>query len=141
MKRGTKMSINRQNTIAVSRTDWHKPVLLISLLLVIFSLLMMTWSAVRAETIEAGNLNGKALSLLAPVYPPLAKQMHITGMIKVDVVVSESGKVETAKVASGSAMLRQPAVDAALKAKFAPTLKAGAPVKVAGFLQYDFKLD
>lgn len=106
------------------------------------SLLLATWVSVRAaETIEGGNLNGKALSLPVPDYPPLAKQTRVTGIVKVDVLVSENGKIESAKAASGPMLLKQAAVDAANKAKFAPTLKAGAPVKVSGFLQYEFKLN
>lgn len=113
-----------------------------SLLVLVFCTCVPIWVSVQAtETVESGNLNSKALSLPTPQYPAIAKQSRVTGLVKVDVVVNESGKVESAKAASGNMMLRQAAVDAALRAKFAPTLKAGAPVKVAGFLQYEFKLE
>ena len=136
------MSFKYQNTIAVTRQDWRKTFLLSGVALMVFSLMLATWVSVRAaETVEAGNLNGKALSLPVPEYPPLAKQTRVTGIVKVDVVVSENGKVESAKASSGPMLLKQSAVDAANKAKFAPTLKAGAPVKVSGFLQYEFKLN
>jgi len=116
--------------------------LFLSLFVVVLSACLPIWVSVQAtETVESGNLNSKALSLPTPQYPAIAKQSRITGMVKVDIVVNESGKVESAKAASGNMMLRQAAVDAAFRAKFAPTLKAGAPVKVAGFLQYEFKLD
>lgn len=112
------------------------------LLALLCCLCIPAWFTVLAtETVESGNLNGKALSLPVPVYPSAAKQSRITGMVKVDIVVNESGKVESAKANSGNIMLRPAAVDAALRAKFAPTLKAGAPVKLAGFLQYEFKLE
>jgi TonB family protein len=141
MERRTKMSFNRQTGSTINRTNWYKSILLIGVPLTIFGLMLTALIIVHAETIEAGNLNGKALSLPAPAYPPLAKQARMTGTVKVDVLVNESGKVETAKAPTGNMMLRQAAADAALKAKFAPTLKAGVPVKVAGYLQYEFKLD
>lgn len=103
---------------------------------------LSAWAAGSAtETVESGNLNGRALSLPMPVYPLIAKQSRVTGLVKVDVIVNETGKVESAKAASGPTLLRQAAAEAAQKAKFAPTLKAGAPVRVTGFLQYEFKLD
>lgn len=115
---------------------------LTSVLLVVASLCLTAWVAVGAtETVESGNLNGRALSLPTPVYPLIAKQSRVVGMVKVDIVVNETGKVEVAKASSGPTLLRQAAMDAAQKAKFAPTLKAGAPVRVTGFLQYEFKLD
>lgn len=130
-------------TTATRRTATYRKSWRVSaLLLLVGCLCFSAWVSVSAtETVESGNLNSKALSLPVPVYPAVAKQSRITGVIKVDVVVNESGKVESAKAASGNVMLRQPAVDAALRAKFAPTLKAGTPVKVAGFLQYEFKLE
>ena len=136
------MSFNRETTISGSLANKRNAVLLTGVLLMAASFLLLTQATVRAvETVEAGNLNGRALSLPAPEYPALAKQTRATGLVKVDVVVNENGKVESAKAATGTILLRQPAVDAALKAKFAPTLKAGAAVKVAGFLQYEFKLN
>ncbi|MBI1761624.1 MAG: energy transducer TonB [Acidobacteria bacterium] len=135
------MSFNRENTIAGFRVNKRQTVLLTGVLWLLANLLLLTQPAVQAvETVEAGNLNGRALSLPTPEYPALAKQTRTTGLVKVDIVISETGKVESAKATSGSPMLRQASVDAALKAKFAPTLKAGAAVRVTGFLQYEFKL-
>jgi TonB family protein len=140
------MSLNRHCAIQVTRPGQNHIVRMSrrcgSVLMLALSLSLMTWLTVlAAETVESGNLNGKALSLPVPLYPAIAKQSRITGMVKVDVIINESGKVESAKATVGNTVLRQAAVDAALRAKFAPTLKAGAPVKVTGFLQYEFKLD
>jgi TonB family protein len=137
-----KMSFNRETTVSGSLANKRNAVLLTGVLfLTAIFLLLPQWAVQAVDTVEAGNLNGRALSLPPPEYPALAKQTRATGIVKVDVVVNETGKVESAKAATGTILLRQPAVDAALKAKFAPTLKAGAPVKVAGFLQYEFKLN
>lgn len=136
------MSFNRETTILDSLAHKRKAVLLTGVFLMTASFLLLARTTVQAvDTVEAGNLNGRALSLPPPEYPALAKQTRATGLVKVDIVINETGKVESAKATSGTVLLRQPAVDAALKAKFAPTLKAGAAVKVAGFLQYEFKLN
>ncbi len=91
------------------------------------------------ETIKGGVLNGKALQLPPPEYPEAAKAAGVSGLVVVDVLVAETGKVATVKAASGPKLLHKAAEDAARKAKFAPTLKAGVPVKVEGTLNYNFK--
>ena len=57
-----------------------------------------------------------------------------------EVVVDETGKVISAVATSGPAMLRDVAVQAALRARFSPTKLSGQPVKVAGLINYKFAL-
>jgi TonB family protein len=64
----------------------------------------------------------------------------LSGVVTVEVVVDESGKVISAQASAGPAMLRDAAVQAALKAKFSPTLLSGQPVKVTGVINYRFTL-
>lgn len=86
-----------------------------------------------------GVLNGKAMSLPAPVFPDAARRMSISGIVEVDVVIDENGKVVSAKAVSGPGALRDSAVQAALRAKFTPTKLSGRPVKVSGKIIYNFK--
>jgi outer membrane biosynthesis protein TonB len=58
--------------------------------------------------------------------------------VMVQVTVDEQGDVLTAYAASGPQMLHRAAVNAALRAKFSPTLLMGEPVKVNGVLVYNF---
>lgn len=109
--------------------------------LTLLALTLVALPAVSEETVKGGSLNSKALQLPVPAYPAPAKQARITGTVVVDILVNESGKVESAKPSSGPKMLHQAAMDAALRAKFAPTVKGGVPVKVEGTLSYTFKLD
>jgi len=51
--------------------------------------------------VAGGILNGKALSKPAPVYPRAAKASGVAGTVAVEVVVDESGMVETAEAVSG----------------------------------------
>ena len=92
------------------------------------------------KPVSGGVLNGTALSLPAPTYPDAAKRMRASGIVSVEVVLDESGKVISAIATSGPTMLRDVAVQAALKARFSPTKLSGQPVKVAGLINYKFAL-
>ena len=92
------------------------------------------------KPISGGVLNGTAVSLPAPLYPDTAKRSRTQGVVTVDVVLDESGKVISANATSGPSMLRDAAVQAALKARFSPTKLSGQPVKVSGVINYKFTL-
>jgi len=88
--------------------------------------------------ISGGVLNGKAISLPKPPYPPIAKAAHASGTVTVQVTIDESGKVISAHAVSGHPLLQQSAVQAAYQARFTPTQLSGQPVKVTGVIQYNF---
>jgi TonB family protein len=90
------------------------------------------------KPISGGVLNGKAIDLPKPVYPPVARTSRAYGMVTVEVVINEAGKVISAKATSGHVLLRAAAVQAAQGARFSPTLLSGQPVKVAGEINYNF---
>jgi len=92
------------------------------------------------KPVSGGVLNGTALSLPTPLYPDAAKRMRTQGVVSVDVVLDETGKVVSATASSGPTTLRDAAVQAALKAKFSPTKLSGQPVKVSGVINYKFAL-
>lgn len=93
------------------------------------------------KPISGGVLNGTAINLPAPIYPETAKRMRTAGTVTVEVVLDETGKVVSANATSGPAILRDPAVQAALKARFSPTKLSGQPVKVSGIINYKFALN
>ncbi|HEX8708485.1 MAG TPA: energy transducer TonB [Pyrinomonadaceae bacterium] len=90
------------------------------------------------KPISGGVLNGRALSLPVPVYPPIARAAGASGTVVVQVVVDEAGNVIMARAASGHPLLQQAAVNAAKEAKFSPTMLSGQPVKVTGVLTFNF---
>jgi periplasmic protein TonB len=92
------------------------------------------------KPVSGGVLNGTAVTLPPPIYPEAAKRMRTQGVVQVDVVLDETGKVVSANASSGPAILRDAAVQAALKARFSPTKLSGQPVKVAGVINYKFAL-
>src|SRR6185503_10122333 len=92
------------------------------------------------KPVSGGVLNGTAISLPQPIYPESAKRMRQAGLVSVEVVLDEAGKVLSATATSGPAILRDAAVQAALKARFSPTKLSGQPVKVSGTINYKFSL-
>ena len=92
------------------------------------------------KPVSGGVLNGTAISLPPPGYPEAARRLRLSGIVTVEVVVDETGKVISAVATSGPAMLRDVAVQAALRARFSPTKLSGQPVKVSGLINYKFAL-
>ncbi len=88
--------------------------------------------------ISGGVLNGKAISLPKPAYPPIARAAHASGTVVVQVLIDENGSVVSAHAVSGHPLLQAAAVGAAKQARFSPTKLSGQPVKVTGVIQYNF---
>jgi protein TonB len=88
--------------------------------------------------ISGGVLNGKAINLPKPGYPPIARAAHASGTVVVQVLIDENGNVVSAHAVSGHPLLTAVAVSAARQAKFSPTKLSGQPVKVTGVIQYNF---
>jgi TonB family protein len=92
------------------------------------------------KIVEGEVLNGRVVSKPQPDYPPLAKSARASGVVVVEILVDESGKVVEARALCGHPLLATASVEAARKARFTPTLLAGRPVKVSGVITYNFVL-
>jgi TonB family protein len=90
------------------------------------------------RTLSGGILNGKAVSLPKPPYPPLARAAKVSGTVVVRILVDERGCVLSADAVSGHPLLRAAAVQAASLACFSPTRLQGEPTRVSGILTYNF---
>jgi len=126
-------------------------------LVVVFAALGVQAQDAELSVIRGGVLNVKAVSLPKPDYPALLRGQEIGGTVKVAVEVDESGVVTTAiaeskvvrKFSDGRPdetvtiheELRQAAEDAARRARFSPTTLSGKPVRVTGFIVYNFNPD
>ena len=88
--------------------------------------------------ISGGVLNGKAVRLVQPPYPAIARSAHASGQVKVQIVIDENGNVISASPLSGHPLLQGAAVSAARSSKFTPTKLSGMPVKVSGVIIYNF---
>ncbi len=76
----------------------------------------------------------KVKSRVAAEYPVLARQMGVTGKVKVEVTITADGKVSNAKVVGGSPVLVSAAVEAVRKWKFEP-----GPKDTSEIIEFAFK--
>jgi len=94
----------------------------------------------QPKIVSKGVITGLAVSLPKPLYSEIAKKMRIQGMVSVQVLVDETGRVVSAKALGGSPFLVPEAQKAALQARFSPTILNDQPVKVSGVITYNFVL-
>jgi periplasmic protein TonB len=92
------------------------------------------------ERVASRVLTSKAISLPQPSYPIMAKQTRTQGAVNIQILVDEQGKVISAQAVSGNPMLTPAAKDAAMRARFTPTVLNGQPVKIQGVITYNFVL-
>jgi len=92
------------------------------------------------ERLPSSILISKAISLPQPAYPLMAKQTRTEGPVNIQILVDEQGKVMSAQVVSGNPMLITAAKEAAMRARFTPTILNGQPVKTQGVIVYNFTL-
>jgi protein TonB len=70
----------------------------------------------------------KLISSVAPVYPTLAKNQHVSGNVLIDALIDANGHVTTMKVISGPPLLQQAAMDAVRQWKYQPASLDGKAV-------------
>jgi protein TonB len=90
------------------------------------------------KTVPSTVLISKVISLPQPTYPAIAKQTRTQGPVNIQILVDEQGKVISAQVVSGNPMLNTAAREAAMRARFTPTILNGVPVKIQGVITYNF---
>lgn len=94
--------------------------------------------APKVQKLSAGVLEGQVITKVAPVYPASARSVNAMGKVQVRIVISETGRVIEAVAISGHPALRTPAVEAARKWVYKPTLLNNVPVKVETVLTFTF---
>ena len=67
---------------------------------------------------EDGATHRKVVTKVSPEYPPLARRLHLVGVVKVEAVVSSDGKVKTVEIKGGHPILAQAAAGAVAKWKW-----------------------
>jgi TonB family protein len=76
-----------------------------------------------------------------PQVPRDAADLHIHGVVKLNVVIGLDGHVESAKVASGHPLLIPAALQSVRQWIFEPTLVDEKPVRVATEIEIPFEFD
>lgn len=89
------------------------------LFLFVCALVALTANSEAAQSSSASAASDrKVASKVAPVYPELAKKMHLHGVVKVEAVVRPNGAVKTTRVLGGNPVLVDAALEAVAKWKF-----------------------
>ena len=110
-----------------------------SLCALCFGLLLA--GSLRAERrVAAPDALKAVVKKTAPDYPPIARQMHVSGKVEVDVTIDSEGNVADVRIVSGNALLTSAVVSAVKKWKFAPFTSNGETTRAVALLDFDFKL-
>lgn len=96
----------------------------------------------EAEVVRLPEAEAKkaVVQRVDPEYPPIAKQMRVSGRVQVDVYIDEQGNVEKVEGSNGNPILTAAAANAVKKWKFTPVTSGGKAAKAVTTLTFDFKL-
>lgn len=89
---------------------------------------VMAFALVALTTVLGASQNApatehaerKVITRVVPIYPDLARKMHIHGVVRIETVVRANGSVKSTRVVGGNPVLLDAAVDAIGKWKFEP---------------------
>lgn len=76
-----------------------------------------------------------------PVYPPIAQQAKVSGMVIIEARIGRDGSVEDARVLRSIPLLDQAALDAVLQWQFVPTLLNGVPTPLIMTVTVNFTIE
>ena len=108
-----------------------------AVLILLLGMGTFAFAEIRVSTEDALKA---AVKKSPPDYPPMAKQLKVSGRVEVDVTIDAEGSVEAVKILSGNAMLTPSVVNAVKKWKFSPFTQGGSPTKAIAMLEFDFKM-
>jgi periplasmic protein TonB len=75
-----------------------------------------------------------------PIYPPLAKQARIQGVVRFNAIIGKDGTIQNLQLISGHPLLVPSAEEAVKQWLYKPTLLNGEPVEVATVIDVNFTL-
>jgi periplasmic protein TonB len=75
-----------------------------------------------------------------PIYPPLAKQARIQGVVRLNAIIGKDGTIQNLTVATGHPLLVPAALEAVKQWVYKPTLLNGEPVEVVTQIDVNFTL-
>ena len=88
-----------------------------------------------------GNVQqAKLIRQPKPIYPPLAKQARISGVVRLNAIIGKDGTIQNLPVASGHPLLVPAAMEAVKQWVYQPTLLNGEAVEVVTQIDVNFTL-
>lgn len=82
----------------------------------------------------------RAITVVDPVYSPIARAAHAEGVVVIDAFIDEHGDVVEARAVSGPGLLIPAALQAVMQWKYEPTYLDGTPVAIRMEVQVHFSL-
>ena len=85
-------------------------------------------------------MEGNLIHRVEPLYPAIAKQIHLEGTVVLQAIISREGNIERVEVASGLSPLVSAARDAVQQWKYRPYLLNDEPIEVETQITVNFVL-
>jgi TonB family protein len=140
----TEMRLLRRGRLACSRSSPDCHLQMISSLNVQTDELAATLPSVAGDVgrllIGGSVAAAKLINRVQPIYPVLARQTGIQGVVKLHAILGKDGTVQQLQVLSGHPLLVQAALDAVRQWIYQPTLLEGKPVEVDTEIDVFFQL-
>jgi TonB family protein len=102
-------------------------------LVLIFGAALVSPTGCSAQDAATESAKRKVRTKVMPDYPPLARQMRVTGKVKIETTIAADGHVTNTKVVGGSPLLVNSALDAVKKWHFEPAAKESTET-----IEFDF---
>jgi len=93
--------------------------------------------------VSNGGPTSEALLIyqISPEYPQQAREQSLSGLVKLEITIAETGFVRTSKVLSGNPLLASSAEQAVKSWVYQPALINGKPSSVIAEVEFKFDLD
>jgi periplasmic protein TonB len=95
---------------------------------------------VHKVRVSSGVAQGLLIREVKPVYPPLARQARIQGVVTLQALIGKDGSIQNLQVISGHPMLIQAAMEAVKQWRYKPYFLNGEPVEVDTHIVVNFTL-
>jgi len=97
-------------------------------------------SGVQRIRVGATVQQSNRLRSVDPVYPPLARQARIQGVVRFTAIIGKDGTIQNLTLVSGHPLLLEAARQAVSQWQYKPTLLNGEPVEVVTTIDVNFTL-
>ncbi len=91
--------------------------------------------------VSTGVQEAKITRRVNPVYPPIAKQARIQGIVHLEAIIANDGSIQNLRVIEGHPLLAQSALNAVSQWRYEPTLLNNEPVEVVTLINVVFRLN
>jgi protein TonB len=95
----------------------------------------------KAVRVGGAIIAPKLVNRVAPEYPPLAALSRVQGIVILEAVVGEDGRVQTVAILRGHLLLQEPAIEAVKQWRYQPLLLNGQPTPFVLTVTLVFKLE